>query len=330
MRKGIDRAAEMIRQAETILLTCHINPDGDTIGSCLALRLALLKMGKKADACCADPVPENLRGLSGADQIRYPGEAAERYDLVVAIDTASADRMGACRELLARGAHTLQLDHHGTNPGYAELNVVDGGASAAGLIVWELIHALEIPLDQEIAACIYTAVSTDTGNFTFGNTTPEAFEAAADMLRYPFPLGELSRRLFRERPLCQTRLLTRALNSLTMLSGNRIAVMLLTMRDFAESGALPEHADTLVNFGMDIEGVRMAVLLRETLDGSIKVSLRSVRPYTVAGIAGALGGGGHDQAAGCTLRDQSLQEAAAAVAKALCEALQVQEAALKK
>lgn len=318
--------AEAIRQARRIALCAHVSPDGDTIGSALALRLALLRMGKQVDFYCADPVPETLLPLPGAETCRSAEDAdGQTYDLVLPVDVASRERMGACQRLLAQGSCTGLIDHHGTNGGFCRINVVDGDAPAAALPVWRLLRELEAGLTPDMALCLYVAVSTDTGNFSYDNMTPEAFELAAELLRCGLPLGKWSRRLFRERPLPQARLIGRALGGIRVLLNGKITLQTLTRSDLSACGAKDEHTENLVNLGLDITGVRMAAMIREAAGGTLRVSLRAVAPYRVDGIAASFGGGGHAQAAGCTFENTTMEAAAEQLSAALEAALLEQE-----
>ena len=321
LSRKTEELAGLIRGSRRIALCSHVNPDGDTIGSMLALRLGLTRLGKAVDAFCQDKVPDSLLMLPGAKSVRRPESAAgERYDLFIAVDVSDEKRLGSGIALREQAERTAQVDHHGTNPCYAQVNSVDGEASATGLLVKELLDALGVRVDEDIARCLYAAISTDTGNFAFACTTAEAFRVMAELMEAGLPLSEMNRRLFRQRARAQVLLLGRALDTLTFHEEGRITLMTLTQRDFAECAALPEHADTIVNFGLDMEGVRMAALLRETADGKIKVSLRAVEPDRVDGAAAVFGGGGHAQASGCTL-DGPMDTAAERVLQALLRAL---------
>ena len=298
--EGIAKAVE---SAKTVAICCHINPDGDTIGSGLAMRLLLQKMGKKAHVFCQDKVPDNLVFLPGADEIRTPDQADEAYDLMLSVDVSTTERMGTCwTEIRPRCVHTAQIDHHGTNPLFMEVNSVDGNACATCAMIWELLRCMDISPDREIAMCLYTGISTDTGNFSFSCTNAEAFQAMADLMEADIPLSDMNFFLFREKSRQQLLLLGKAIESLHFagLQGD-VAIMKLTRADFDACGALNEHADTIVNYGLETIGTRMALLARENEDGSIKFSLRAVAPLRVDQIAERMGGGGHPQAAGISM-----------------------------
>ena len=312
-----------IQAANSIALVSHVNPDGDAIGSALALKLGLEGLGKTVVPFCRDKVPDNLMFLKGASDYRRPEDMPDaRFDLLLCADVSDELRMGTCAVLTERCAHVAQIDHHGTNPNYAEWNCVDAKAPATGLLAYDLLTRLGVAMNADIAACLYVAISTDTGNYAYASTSSKAFRITAELLEAGLPLSEIHRRLFRERAIQQVRLLQRCLSSLTFYHGGAITSMTLSRQDFADCGALPEHADTLVNYGLDIVGVRMAVLARETgVDGEIKLSLRAVEPSDISGVAKSLGGGGHAQAAGASVRG-TLEECVSRCVSAFEEALE--------
>lgn len=309
-----DEIAQLIRAAGSIALCSHVNPDGDTVGSALALKLGLEKLGKQVSVFCQDKIPGTLSMLKGVDAFRHASD--RRFDLLICVDVSDADRMGDCRALLQQADRTAQVDHHGTNPCYTQVNSVDEDAPATGILIMEQLDALGVVPDRDIAMCLYAAIATDTGNFAFRSTNAETFRVMSRLMECDLPLDEMNRVLFRQRQKPHVRLLARALSSLTFHCDGRLTSMQLTYRDFQECEALPEHADAIVNYGVDIPGVEMALLARENDDGSIKMALRAVAPTRVDEIAHSFGGGGHAQAAGCTVH-LPMEEAVAAVLEAM-------------
>ncbi len=317
-----DALQSAIRTAGRILLCSHVSPDGDTIGSALALRGALMKMGKQVEVVCADEVPQLLMFLKDAGEICKPAQLkGKSFDLAIAVDVSDRYRLGDSAPLFFATRFTVQIDHHGTNPGYADINVVSAKASATGVLIYELIHSLNLSLDTEIATSLYTAIATDTGNFCFDNTTADAFQVMGELMTYGLPIAMLNRVLFRERSREQVLVLARALSTLTFYHGGKITGMQLSKADLDACGARPEHAESIVNYGIDITGVRMTFLARE-VDGGTKFSLRAVEGGNVASLAAQFGGGGHALAAGCTM-NAKLPDAAqimiAAMEKCLAE-----------
>ncbi len=320
--RPLDAVIEAIRAAKTIALVCHISPDGDTVGSALALRLGLLEMGKQVTLYCQDKIPDVLCFLPGAEKFCLP-EAAADVELMLCLDVSEIKRMGRCDVLMPRAAHTAQIDHHGTNSRYCQANCVDSGAPANCLIMYELLQRLGCTITADVALCLAVGLSTDTGHLVYGSTTPEAYRVMGELVEAGAPIAEAYRRLYRERPPRQVALLARALESLTFYHDGRVTSIMLTEKDFADCGALQEDAEIIVNYGLDVLGVRMCVFARESGDGSVKLSLRAVEPFRVDGVAQQFGGGGHAQAAGANVT-LPLQEAVRQVIACMEQAYEAQ------
>lgn len=317
--------ARLIREANTVAVCSHINPDGDTLSCAAAMRLALLKLGKKVDIFCDGKVPNQLSFLPGIGEMRLPAAAEDHWDLLLSVDVSDPKRMGGCLSLKEKAARTAQVDHHPTNPLFMEENWVDGEAPACALLIRELLKLLGVELDRELAICFYTGVSTDTGNFAFAATNAACFTMMSELMDCDLPLAELNGILFRDREMPQVKLIGRAISGMRYYENGRIAVMKLTEQDFADCGALPEHADTVVNFGLYTVGTRFAMLAREGTavegkQGTVKFSLRAKNPDIISDVAQRFGGGGHPQAAGITM-DGTLDEAAGKVLEAMIQKL---------
>lgn len=293
---------DALRAAQRIALISHVSPDGDTLGSALALRRALLLCGKEVVMVCDHPVPHIYVDLDGADAYRTPDTlSGERFDLSFAVDVADRLRLGRSVQVFDAADRTVQIDHHATNPCYAEINYVRSPLSATGVLAMDVIDALDVALDKPMAKCLFVAITTDTGNFKQQNTDEMALRVAARCIATGIDPSAITRRVFDLRPLRQVKLIARALTSLTAYEDGKIAIMRLLKRDFEETGALPEHTEGIIKFGIDTEGVGMACLLSQSGE-SVRCSLRSMPPYDVARVASSLGGGGHPAAAGCTLK----------------------------
>ena len=299
-----EAVARLIREAQTIAVCSHVNPDGDTLSCAAAMRIALLRLGKNVSLFCDGKVPDQLSFLPGISEMRVPAENDGPFDLMLSVDVSDPKRLGGCAELISRSRHTAQIDHHPTNPLFMEVNDVGGTAPAACILVREQLELLGVSLDRDLAVCLYTGISTDTGNFAFASTDAACFSIMSELMEHGLPLARLNRILFRERAMPQVLLMGKALSSLRYYENGKIAVMTLTRRDFKECNALAEHADTLVNFGLDTVGTRMALLAREAENGMTKFSLRAKEPDTVSDIAQLFGGGGHPQASGITMEGE--------------------------
>ena len=211
------------------------------------------------------------------------------------------------------------VDHHGSNPGFAQINWIDGNAPATAVLVYRLLEAMDGPIAREEAICLYTGLSTDTGNFIYESTSAESFRMMAALMDAGLPLAEYARRLFRVKELPFVRLLGQTLPSLRLICGGKVAGLTLTAEQMRKAGAKAGHTDGLVDYAIDLEGVAMAYFARETEDGRVKVSLRALEPWRVDQVAAHFGGGGHRLASGLTV-DLPLAEAAQAVEAALIEA----------
>lgn len=294
----LERAAAFIRQHEDFVLIAHVSPDGDTLGSCLALRLLLLSLGKRVQVVCEDPVPAIYRFLPGAAAVLRP-EQARGAAAVISVDCADRARTGAAEPLIG-GAATLNIDHHESNTGYFEENFVEHVA-ATGELIWRLYAALCVPLGKDAAACLYTAIVTDTGNLSYSNTTPDTLRITAELLETGIDLPQLNRAIYRTVPLHKVRLLGCVIRNTTLYCAGRIGISFLALDDFRSSGASNEDTEGAVDCIRDIDTVELAALLYECEDGAVHISLRGKRSADVSQIAKSFGGGGHRLAAGCTL-----------------------------
>jgi len=296
-----DDMLSAILSAGSVLLFGHVNPDGDTLGSVLAMKLRLERMGKRVQAMVDGFVPSYLAFLPGADGILNAEAVPEGFDLALAVDVASIDRLGKCESLFVAAEKTAVIDHHGTNAGYAQINMIDGAAPAAAILVYRLFAQMDMPMTREEAICLYTALSTDTGNFIYDSTNAESFAMMSGLMEAGLPLADVSRILFRQKELLHVRLLAEVLPSLRVTGNGKIAGLCLTLEQMQRMGANGGHAEGIVNYAIDLEGVGMAYFAREVEPGKVKVSLRALQPFAVDQVAAKFGGGGHKLAAGLTL-----------------------------
>ena len=295
-------AEALCSSGDQISLFSHKSPDGDTLGAALALRLALQSLGKTVSVFCADPVPQSLCFLKGAQTVQTVcASEAQKTCLTVAVDVSSPELMGVLLPAFESGEKRMVIDHHATNPLFGDLNYVRGGESSCCLLAFEVIRELGVAVDADMATCLLLGMSTDTGHFRYANTSAQTLQAAAELMGCGADIADISSRMYRMQPLKKIELTRIALNSLHFGAGHRIGIIWLRKEDYERTGCTYGEADGLVNLALEIEGVRMAFLLSERDDG-IKASLRAMEPDTVNDIAYALGGGGHAQAAGCTLK----------------------------
>ncbi|MDD4080243.1 MAG: bifunctional oligoribonuclease/PAP phosphatase NrnA [Eubacteriales bacterium] len=304
MKPDISAAAALIKGARRVLLATHLQPDGDAIGSVLALGSLLKQLGKETVILCQDPVPENLHFLPGWEQVASVTEFASiqehPFDLSISVDASDYARLGDCGPLFLASPLTLKIDHHATNGAFAQESYVDEDVAASGVLIYRFFEALGVAITRDVAIYLYTALSTDTGNFSFGKMTEELFAQMAVLMKADLPIAAAARQLHLVKQPAYIRLLTRALDSLVYLAGGRLTRTLLRGSDFSNLDANMEHAEGIVNFGLNIQGVKATFLATETPEG-VKFSLRSLPPYDVSLAAAHFGGGGHVLAAGCTI-----------------------------
>ncbi len=291
-------AARRISDADRVLAICHVSPDGDAIGSLLGLGLALQKMGKRVVMACSDPVPVMYRHLPHWDEIvRSP---SGDFDLVVSLDCSDLERLGKAYDAAAlAGVPIVNIDHHATNVNFGVVNWVDTTAAATAQMLARLLDVLGVPLDREIATCLLNGILTDTLGFRTPSTTPQVMETAIELMNAGASLSQLTDRIFNHRPLATIRMWSMALQNLHL--EGRVLWSQIT-QDIRRYVGYEENGDAgLVNFLNTANEADIAVVFDEMADGRVNVSMRAGPGYDVSQVALALGGGGHPQAAGCTL-----------------------------
>lgn len=285
--------------AKDILLVAHIQPDGDTLGSCFALKNMFERMGKHAQVCCEGDIPHRYSDLFAGQTYIQPHKIDKDYDLAIAVDCADKARLGKSLKAFKRAKTTMNIDHHITNDCFAEINYI-AKASSVGEIVCEIMRFFEIEQDKQSAEFLYIAISTDTGNFTYSNTSKKCLSCTAELVEL-FDLRRTADILFRRRTLVSTKLIARALSRLQTYEEGKIAFVTITDSDLKEIGAKGGDCENIVDFAREIDETKVAVFFRE-LNNSVKISLRSKGDIDVCAIATVYGGGGHANAAGCSVK----------------------------
>ena len=300
-------------------LLIHKSPDGDALGSALALAMALEFWGKEVGIFCWDEVPYFYRFLPRWEMIRRVRSADEVdfQPLVVGLDSSDLGRLPFLHG--RPPGKVINIDHHPTNTRWGHLNLVEPHASATGEIVFRLLQVGGVEITPDMATCLYTAIFTDTGGFRFSNTTEASLLCCYKLVELGAVPYEIATHVYESYSPGRMRLLGLALNTLTMAGGDRVAWMVVTREMMESTGTGPEDTEEFVNFPKSIKGVEVALLFRET-EGGVKVSFRSKGRVDVASLASALGGGGHRAAAGCDL-SFSLEEAVERVIPLVEEAL---------
>lgn len=291
-------AVAFLRAHTDFLLIAHVAPDGDAFGSCLALQKLLEQLGKRARVICDDPVPHLYGFLPGAGEV-LPGDAAVDAAAFVAVDCADAGRTGK-QWPRAKGKPSLCIDHHFTNPGFADVNYIENCA-ATGELVTLLYEALDEPISREAGACLYTAIATDTGNFAYSSVTPRTFALMGRIMESGFDLPECNRLLYRNERLQKLRMTARTVENAKLYRDERVIVGTLSKAETDAVGGLKADAEGIIDHLRDVETVIVACFLREEGENEVKMSLRSKGRVDCAALAKAYRGGGHVRAAGATL-----------------------------
>ena len=303
----IEKVRRELQRARKILLTTHQNPDGDGLGSEVALASHLKRLGKEVAILNPDEVPERYRFLDSSGEIGAfdPASGPARIrgcDLIITLDNSSLHRMGSMEQSVrASPAVSLCVDHHTTTDPFWGVNVIDETACATGEIIYDLVKALGGTIDSHSAVALYTAMITDTGNFRFSKTSPRSHRIAADLLALGVDPARVYELVYEQQPEGFVRLVGAALSVFRLESEGRLGWIALTRRQITECDA--ENADTseIVNHLFAIRGVRICLLFKELPDGRAKVSLRSKGTIDVHRVATAYGGGGHQNASGAVV-----------------------------
>ncbi|MDD2497081.1 MAG: bifunctional oligoribonuclease/PAP phosphatase NrnA [Desulfitobacteriaceae bacterium] len=302
MNNSLKEIADRIKKSDSILLTAHILPDGDSIGSVLGLGLALKSLSKKVLMVMEDPVPHLYHFLAGSSKIILPDSIKEIPELVIFLDCTDYSRAGSkWYDNFITDNVVINIDHHISNQHFASLNYVDDSAAATAQIICRLLKEMNAPCSQEIATALYTGIVMDTGSFKYQNTTPDTLREAAWLLEQGIDLSFIREKLYENKSLESLRVLALALSNLQVSSDKKIAWTSLSKQALEELQVKPEHCDGVVNYPISIMGVEVGLLFREMDNGAVKVGLRCRTGRDVNKIAGFFGGGGHKLAAGCQL-----------------------------
>lgn len=287
---------EVLRRGQRFLVCSHARPDGDALGSMLACSMLLEQMGKHVDLVTADHVPALYRRLPGAARIRPAQRVSGPYDAVILLECDGLERAGL--EGLEQ-YFLINIDHHLSGRGYAPLNWIDCEAPSVGEMVYRLARAANANLTPDMATCLYTTLLTDTGGFSYGSIRASTFELARELVLAGADPVRIAQEICFSAPLAKMLLLGAALNNLHR--EGRVAWLWVTHQDMVRTCAADEDCEGVVNFAIGIADIEAAAFLRELPDGRIRMSLRSKGKLNVAEVAGRLGGGGHENAAGCTV-----------------------------
>lgn len=317
-RKTFDDVVNIIKESNLVLIFPHVIPDGDAIGCSAALLRSLRKLGKQVNVFIEEDIPEYLNFLSGDFSDDFSDYS--KADICIALDCSDAGRIGKRIDMFNKGKTTINIDHHPTNTFYADYNYVDDQASATGEIIFDLLKALDIEFDKNMAEAIYSAISTDTGSFKYTNTSSKSHMVAAELLDLGVDLSHISVELYQNTRLEKIRLQTEVLETLEIFCDGKAAFAYATEKMIERTGASMDETEGFIEILRNIQGVEVAVFFKEVHDNEIKVGLRAKKYANVSKIAMEFGGGGHIKAAGCTINN-NLEDAKRLLVQAIEEHL---------
>src|SRR5213596_3836041 len=299
-----DQIGQVLREHQQFVVLSHVRPDGDALGSQLALGLSLQQLGKNVRIWNEEGMLEKYSFLPRAELLTKPPATAEHVDVAIALDTAIQNRLGTTLAAVGSAKIWINIDHHVTNPGYGDLVIIDSSAPATGEIIFRLIKSQGLPLDHDIAENLFAAISTDTGSFQYPKTSARTFEIAAELVRVGgLDVGQISQQLYENYPRRRLELLRDLLRTMRFGEDGRVASFSLSLKTAADLAVLPEDNEGLIDHLRAVRGVIVAVFFEELADGKVRVSMRSKSDVVdVCAICQKFGGGGHTLAAGARVR----------------------------
>jgi bifunctional oligoribonuclease and PAP phosphatase NrnA len=311
----------VLREHNKFAVLSHVRPDGDALGSTLALALSLKGLGKEVRAWNEEGMLEKYNFLAQAELLTRPPNEPEDFDIVVALDTAVQNRLGTTTSAVRHAKLWINIDHHPSNPRYGDLVYIDPTAPATGQILFEFLTNQNFPITPEIAENLYAAISTDTGSFQYPNTTVRTFEIAAELVRCGVEVGRISQLLYENFPRRRIELLRELLGTMQFGCDGKLAWFSLSQAAALALGVIPEDNEGLIDHLRATRGVIAAIFFEELTDGKVRVSMRSKNEAVdVCAICTQFGGGGHVLAAGARVRG-TLPEVEKKIVEQACAAI---------
>lgn len=294
----LSQVVELIEQKKRFLITSHVRPDGDGLGSGLALYWMLKSLQKEALVILHDPVPPAYNVLPGSELVLVQPDVTELFDGAFVMECSDVDRPGLGG---LKHQFVINIDHHSTTQPFGDINWIDSTSAAVGEMIYNLCKALGVEVSKEIAECIYTALLTDTGSFHFSNTTERTLKIASELVRRGVEPARISQALFYSYPFSRVRLLGIVLSTIQRDDTGQIAWITMDREMIEAAEAAEEDADGIVNYALSVADVKAVAFFKELSPGVYRISLRSKGKNNVAKIAELFGGGGHRNAAGCRI-----------------------------
>ena len=299
---SIRTVKQAIKKFNKFLITSHINPEGDAIGSQVAMACLLRKLGKESVMLDESPVPQVLKFLPGSENICREMPQDFNYQAVIMLDCPDLTRIGRVNEYIKKDSAIINIDHHISNINFGNYNWVDPDISSAGEMVYDLFRAFKLKIDMEEALSLYAAIMTDTGSFRYSNTSSKTHRIIAELIDIGVKPYEMHTKIYETSSVQDTNLLGEALQTMKLTEDGKVAWLWVTKDMLKKTKASLEGTEGIINFARSIDGVEIAILFRETgTDERVKVSFRSKGKVDVNKLAGVFGGGGHPTASGCSV-----------------------------
>jgi len=302
--RTIQQIANQLKRSKNILLTSHTDPDGDAIGSLLALGIVIEEIGKEVTFYTESPIPAIYRFLPEVDRITHTLTDVEKFDTAIVLDCGELERIGTQAEKVSSIKMVINLDHHITNGGFGNLQLIDTSCCATAELVYKLIKEINHPISKPVALCIYTGILTDTGSFRFSNTNRAAFKICEEMMAIGVEPHRVAQNVYGTYSLNRLKLLNYVLDSLEVSKDGKLAIITVTRDMLKKTGTGSEDIDGFINYPRSIEGVSVAALIQEVSPNTYHISLRSKEMIDVAAIARQFGGGGHFNASGFSIEGE--------------------------
>jgi phosphoesterase RecJ-like protein len=318
IRRHLQQVAQVLQEAKSVVLACHLNPDGDTLGCALALQSVLEGLGKRVVTLSSDGVPEIYRFLPGSEKVLTSTEQ-RGFDVAVVCDTGTPERIGKARDAVFSARIIVDIDHHVTEGAFGDIRIQQPKAAATAEIVYRLLKVMDAPISPGVATCLLTGIITDTGLYRYMNVSPATFRLSATLMEAGASPAQIAEEVFERRSFPSVRLLGRALEHIRQEEEGKLVWSYLSYEDFTELGATDEDTEGIITQLRAVRDSVVLALLREVKPGRVRVSVRSRdERFDMSKLAEKFGGGGHRMAAGFWV-DGGIDEAKAKVIGALRE-----------
>ena len=298
----VNNIDNIIKNSSKILITSHINPDGDTLGTMCALYGAILENFKKsADMFITSKVPFAYRDMPFIEKAKNDFDNSLVYDLTISVDVAAKDRMGNAQTLFDKSKTTVNIDHHKTNPNYADINIIEGGAASAGLVLYKYMKFNNWKISKEVADCLYISILTDTGGFKYENTSAEAVKIAGELIELGVNPNKIYKSIYETKTKDFVMFQANALAKSKFICDNKISYTTVYKKDLQQYKSSEDFTEGLVERLRIIDEVEVSFLVKEIDSKTSKISMRS-KNIDIAEVCSIFGGGGHTYAAGCVVK----------------------------